>query len=59
MGLRGLPDTPKVKDLVVNANYLFSRWSDAHNLLFNLLYATPIVQLLSNKSMIEESLVFN
>lgn len=59
LGLKGMPHPRKTTDLLINASYFFSRWSDAHNLLFNLLYSTPTVQLLSNKSMLEESLIFN
>ena len=59
MGLKGVPHPSRTDDLLVNASYFFSRWSDTHNLLFNLLYAAPIVQLLANKSMLEETLVFN
>lgn len=44
---------------LLGAKRYFLRWVDSYNLLFNLFYSDPSVQLLSNKTFIEESLTFN
>jgi len=52
-------DSHGVHSALISANKYFKRWVDSYNLLFNLFYAEPSVQMLSNKLFIEESLVFN
>ena len=55
-----LSSTPeKFADSLVSAEKYFLRWVDSYNLLYNMLHAASSIQLLSNKSFIEESLVFN
>ena len=52
-------DSHDVHSALISARKYFSRWVDSYNLMFNLFYAEPSVQMLSNKLFIEESLVFN
>ena len=52
-------DVQSLDYALVGAKRYFLRWVDSYNLLFNLFYSDPSVQLLSNKTFIEESLTFN
>jgi len=55
--LSGSPDYRRTN--LISANQYFKRWTDAYNLLFNLFYLNPFVQLFSNKIFLEESTIFN
>lgn len=55
--LAGSPE--KSHATLISSKRYFARWLDSYNLMFNLFYVDPNVQLLTNKTFIEEALVFN
>ena len=55
--LAGSPEKSHVT--LISSKKYFARWLDSYNLMFNLFYVDPNVQLLTNKTFIEEALVFN
>jgi len=55
--LAGSPEKSHVA--LISSKKYFARWLDSYNLMFNLFYVDPNVQLLTNKTFMEEALVFN
>ena len=55
--LAGSPEKSHIT--LISSKKYFARWLDSYNLMFNLFYVDPNVQLLTNKTFIEEALVFN